>query len=103
MREIINALDFGVVEGILAGVGGITLKLIFDFLKSKLKLRGFLVLLMNAVASTLVTAVYLAIFATFTVPFLVAYSILVFLSSVFGHEFIKDALALIKRYRPEPN
>ena len=96
MNEFLNSLDFGVAEVIMGGVGGITIKYVIDWLKGKFAIGGIWALLLTLAISCGGTAIYLAIFATLAVSYLVAYTLLVFLSSVFGHDTIKEILRAIQ-------
>ncbi len=96
MNEFFNSLDFGVVEVILAGAGGITIKYIVEWIKGKLAISGIWLLLATLAISCAGTAIYLGVFATLAVTYFVAYSLLVFLCSIFGHETIKAILEAIQ-------
>ena len=98
MGEFLAKLNFGVVELILTGFGGLTIKLIVDWLKGKLAfISGIWTNVTTAVVGAGFTAAYLAIFDTFTVDMWTGYSVLVFLASILDHNIIKTILDALKK------
>ena len=98
MGEFLAKLDFGVVELILTGFGGLTIKFIVDWLKAKLTfISGIWTNLATAIVGAGFTAAYLAVFSTFTLDVWTGYSLLVFLASILDHNIIKTILDLLKK------
>ena len=98
MSEFLANLNFGVVELILTGFGGLTIKFIVDWLKGKLAfISGIWTNVATAVVGAGFTAAYLAIFDTFTVDMWTGYSVLVFLASILDHNIIKTILDALKK------
>ena len=98
MSEFLAKLNFGVVELILTGFGGLTIKFIVDWLKGKLAfISGIWTNVATVVVGAGFTAAYLAIFDTFTVDMWTGYSVLVFLASILDHNIIKTILDALKK------
>ena len=97
MSEFFAQLNFGVVELILTGIGGLTIKFVVDWLKGKLTfISGIWTNLVTAIVGAAFTAVYLAVFDTFTLDLWTGYSVLVFLASIIDHNILKTILDALK-------
>ena len=98
MGEFLARLDFGIVELILTGLGGVTIEFIVGKLKSKLTfISGIWTNLTTFIVGAGFTAAYLVIFSTFTLDMWTGYSVLVFLASILDHNIIKTVLDLLKK------
>jgi len=97
MGEFLAKLNFGVVELILTGFGGLTIKFIVGWLKNKLTfISGIWTNLATALVGSGFVAAYLAVFDTFTVDMWTGYSVLVFLASIIDHNILKTILDALK-------
>lgn len=100
MQEFLAQLDFGVVEAILTGVAGFTIKMVVSFIKSKVSISGIWTNIVTLVVGAAFTAAYLLIFATFVVDLWTGYSVLVFLVSILGHNTVKTILEALRNRQP---
>ena len=97
MIEFLQQLDFGVVELILVGFSGFTIKVVVDLLKSKFKfISGVWTNLITLIVGSGFTAIYLVTFSTFTLDMWTGYSVFVFLASIIDHNILKTILGYLK-------
>ena len=100
MGEFLARLNFGVVELILTGLGGLTIKGVVGELKKKFAfISGIWTNVATALVGSGFVAAYLAVFDTFTIDMWTGYSVLVFIASIVDHNIIKTVLEYLKNLK----